>query len=75
MHIRKAVIDRFEDNLAVIEWIDTKETQDIERSNLPNEAKIGDVVYLKEDQWVIDFDETKEREIKIKKLMDELWED
>ncbi|MFT9488363.1 MAG: DUF3006 domain-containing protein [Tepidibacillus sp.] len=52
--MRKAVIDRFEGELAVIEWIDTKETQDIERSNLPNKAKIGDVVYLKDNQWVID---------------------
>ena len=66
----RGIIDRFEDNDIVVLELPNMETVDLPRSEFPKELEVGDVVYKENDK-----DETKRREEKIKKLMDELWED
>ncbi len=64
----KFIIDRFEDQLAVIELEDGS-TLSIPRKLVPD-GKEGDIVRL-----VIEKDETQARRTNIEKLMDDLWED
>ncbi len=68
------IIDRFEQNIAVIE-IEGK-TADIQRELVSGDAKEGDCVTLNSDGiWVVDSEATKKRSEYIKSLMDDLWED
>ncbi|GAW94350.1 DUF3006 domain-containing protein [Calderihabitans maritimus] len=63
------VIDRFEGDMAVIEY--NGKTFDLPRSLLPEEAKEGDVLKISIE---IDKEETEKRRKKIEKLMDELFD-
>lgn len=65
----KIIIDRFEDNHAVVE-LEDKSTVDMPRVLLPKEAKEGDIIEIS-----IDIEETKTRRERIEKLMNDLWED
>jgi len=69
----KGIIDRFEDDWAVVE-IDG-ETKDFKRSIFPNEAVAGDVVKIEGNVVTILKDETKRLRQEIEDLMDEVWED
>ncbi len=69
----KGIIDRFEGEYAVIEI--GNETKDILRSSLPEEAKVGDVIYFKDDKIVVDKEETEKLRKEIEDLMDEVWDD
>jgi hypothetical protein len=73
--LRTAVIDQFEQEYAVIEWIDTKETKDIPKHELPVGAKVNDVLIWNKEMWHIDTKATKERQEKMDRLMSELWEE
>lgn len=64
----KFIIDRFEDQFAVIELEDGS-TLSIPRKLIPD-GKEGDIIRL-----VIEKDETQARRTNIEKLMDDLWED
>jgi len=64
------IIDRFEGNWAVIEFEDI--TFNIPRSLLPKSAKEGDVIKISVS---VDKNVTAARKNKIKKLVDELFED
>lgn len=66
------VIDRFEEDIAVI-ILDDGKIMNLQKSMLPGEAKEGDVVVL-EVSVKIDVDETKKRKEKADKYL-ELWED
>ncbi|SFE90486.1 Protein of unknown function [Bacillus sp. OV194] len=69
----KGIIDRFEGEYAVIEI--GNETKDILKSSLPKQAKVGDVIYFKGDQIVVDKEETEKLRKEIEDLMDEVWDD
>lgn len=69
----KGIVDSFEGNLVVIE-IDGQ-TQDINKNEVSAEVKVGDVVLFVSGKWVTDETETKQRESKIKQLMNDVWED
>lgn len=69
----KGIIDRFEENIAVIE-LENKEKMDLPRKLLPLEAREGDVVYEENGNYRIDQEETKKNKEDIAKLMDSLWE-
>ncbi|WP_054950679.1 DUF3006 domain-containing protein [Numidum massiliense] len=73
--MRKGVIDRFEGNFAVVEWLDNADTVDVHKSELPAYTDSGDVVFRKNGNWHVDKDETAKREKAIEKLMEEMWED
>lgn len=69
----QGIIDRFEDELAVIEtqndmiWIARKE--------LPAEAGEGDLVKKLAEGWIVDKQASISRKKQIEKLAEELWED
>ncbi len=64
------VIDRFENNIAVLESdgviIET------DRSLLPENAREGDVVVETDGQWNVDVSATEERRTQIRELMKRL---
>ncbi len=69
----KGIVERFENGFVVIE-IDGL-TQDIPKSKVDLGVKAGDCVVLKNGNWVTDEDETENRTEKIKRLMNDVWED
>ncbi|NMA66279.1 MAG: DUF3006 domain-containing protein [Clostridiaceae bacterium] len=68
----RLIIDRFEGDYAICET-ENKGMINIERSNLPCEAKEGDVIIKALDGYKIDKDETNKRKARINELMDDLW--
>ena len=68
----KVIIDRFEGHFAVCEKED-KTMIDIERSKIPAEAKEGDALLVEDNKIIIDEEETKKREERIKDLTKDLW--
>ncbi len=74
--MKKYIIDRFEENFAVVEDYNTGKIENIERTNFPKEAKDGDIITVSEDNIItIDKEETKRRREKLKKLKDMLKKD
>lgn len=69
----KVIIDRFEGKFAVCECED-RTMINIETNRLPKGLKEGSVLIIEGDGISLDVDETKEREERIKKMMDNLWE-
>ncbi len=69
----RAVIDRFEGEFAVMEFVDGY--KNIPRQMLPPKAREGDVLTLKDDKWMVDPEATYKRKEKTQKLAEELWED
>ena len=68
------IVDRIEGSLVVLEKED-KSFIDRAIELFPAEIKAGDVVYEEKGRFFIHLEETKKRSEKIKKLMDDLWED
>jgi hypothetical protein len=69
----KLIIDRFEGKYAVCETAERKMIN-IDKAKLPAAAKEGDVIIKGNRKYIIDVDNTKEREKTIQSLMDELFE-
>lgn len=70
----RGIIDRFEGDLAVVEFGEVVE--DIPKSRLPDAVQPGDVLWFYEDGRVeIDAEEKQRLSKEIDELMDELWED
>ncbi|MBU8690662.1 DUF3006 domain-containing protein [Priestia megaterium] len=69
----KGIIDRFEEEFAVVE-IEGK-TKDYPKDIFPREIQVGDVVYITGDKVEIDRRETKKLAKEIEDLMNEVWED
>lgn len=69
----KGIIDRFEGKIAVVESEDRKMVN-IERSLLPPEAQVGDVIHEENGVIQVDAEETKRRKEEITKLTENLWE-
>ncbi|MEK5238023.1 DUF3006 domain-containing protein [Paenibacillus sp. FSL L8-0470] len=71
--MRKGIVDRFEGEYAVIEF-DGK-TEDILKSELPDEVTAGDTLIFEDGKVAIDKEDTAQRKKEIDNLMDELFED
>ncbi|MDE4085367.1 DUF3006 domain-containing protein [Planococcus maritimus] len=69
----KGIIDRFEEDIAVVE-IDGV-TKDFPKHFFPTAAKPGDFVEINGNEVAILHEETEQRRKEIEELMDELWED
>lgn len=65
------IIDRFEENFAVIELDDNK-IINISIDKIPQEARVGDVLRIEKD-IVIDYDQTRKRKKIIADLVDDMW--
>ena len=64
------VIDRFEDNIAVIET--DGGFIEIERSRLPEDVREGDIVTETDGIWIVDITATQQRRKNIRELMKRL---
>ncbi|MEH6949547.1 DUF3006 domain-containing protein [Bacillus sp. JJ634] len=71
--MKKGIIDRFEGDIAVIEFDDIM--KDISKIKLPKEADVGDVLVFDGDRITIDTNEKVKLKQEIEDLMDELFED
>ncbi|USK71786.1 DUF3006 domain-containing protein [Peribacillus asahii] len=71
--MKKGIIDRFEGDIAVIEFDDIM--KDIPKSRLPKKAAVGDVLVFDGDRITIDTNEKAKLKQEIEDLMDELFED
>ena len=69
----KVIIDRFESEYAVCEKED-RTMINIDKRNLPDGAKEGDIIVIYNENIITDSSETQDRKHKLQKLMDELWE-
>lgn len=64
----KVIIDRFEEDYAIVE-LENKKMISMPKELIPKGAKEGMVINIS-----IDLDETKKREVILKKLADSLWD-
>ena len=69
----KGIIDRFEEDIAVIE-LENNEFIDINISDLPKNISTGDVIELLDGKINLCIEETKNKKQAIEDLMDELFE-
>lgn len=69
----KGIIDRFEENIAVVEIEGI--IRDFDKSIFPATAEPGDFVEIIGDRVTLLNEETEKRRKEIEELMDELWED
>jgi len=67
----KGIIDRFEGEYAVVEIEGVM--NNIKRSDIPADAREGDVIISDKSQWKIDRQATHKLKQEIQKLADELW--
>lgn len=65
-------LDRFEGNFAVLEDRNSKKMLDIPISNIPSNAKEGDILKLSNGSYIVDHEETKIVSDSIKQKMDNL---
>ena len=65
------IIDRFEGDFAVVEHDD--EMLNIKRLDLPDNAKVGDVLVRHDERFAGDVQQTAERRREIQRLQDELF--
>ena len=65
------IIDRFEENFAVIELDDNKMIN-ININKLPQSARVGDVLRIEKD-IVVDYNETRKRKKIIEDLSNDIW--
>lgn len=69
----KFTVDRFEGDIAVLENRDTGEMININKNELPQDAKEGSILKLNNKKYEIDMEEQKEVEKRIKDKMNKLW--
>ena len=69
----QVVIERFEGEISVWEKEDGS-CVDMDRGELPEGVKEGDVVLIQDGKAMIDQKTTDERKQRISKLMEDLWE-
>ena len=69
----KGIIDRFEEEYAVVELLDGS-FKEIKRIYFPPEIKEGDCINIIDNQITIDLEESKKRRDRIKNLMEDLFE-
>lgn len=65
-------LDRFEGDFAVLEDRNSKKMLDIPISNIPSNAKEGDILKLSNGSYIVDHEETKIISDRIKQKMDNL---
>ena len=65
-------LDLFEGDFAVLENRNTKKMTDIPISNIPSNAKEGDILKLSNGSYVVDYEETRTVSDKIREKMDNL---
>lgn len=67
----KGIVDRFEENYAVVETEDYKYIN-IDKKKLPSNCKEGDVLIMSSNGIIIDKEETRKRKEAIEEIMNNL---
>lgn len=70
--IMKYAVDRFEENIVVLENIKTGEIVEVERKILPEEIHEGSILKLINDEYLIDKNIEKERRMSLRERMEKL---
>lgn len=71
--IEEFTVDRFEENIAVLENRKTGKMTNIPKENLPKETKTGDILKKINGKYFIDNTKTEEVEKRIENKMNNLW--
>ncbi len=66
-------IDRFEGDVVVLENRDTGEMLNVNKKDIPQDAKEGTILKLNKDKYEIDIEEQRIVEDRIKNKMKNLW--
>ncbi|WP_251862193.1 DUF3006 domain-containing protein [Clostridium sp. Marseille-Q2269] len=70
----KGIIDRFEENFAVIE-LENREMINIDKLRIPKKAKEGDVINIEHNIITLNKKESEQLKKEIDKLTEDLWEE
>ena len=70
----KWVVDRFVDGNVVLENIVTLEAIALPKTGLPKGAKPGDTLFMQDEKWLFDHDETKARKRRIQERFSRIKE-
>lgn len=73
MSKEKYTVDRFEGKFAVCENRETKQIKNIKKEELPENTVEGTIIELEDGKITVDEKETKQVAERIKKKMDDLW--
>lgn len=72
--IEEYTIDRFEENMAVIEDRKTGKMKNISKEKLPIQSKEGDIIKCINGKYFLDIEETEKIEKDIQEKYNNLWE-
>ena len=72
--IEEYTIDRFEENMAVIEDRKTGKIKNISKEKLPIQSKEGDIIKCINGKYLLDIEETEKIEKDIQEKYNNLWE-
>lgn len=72
--VEEYTIDRFEENMAVLENRKTGKTKDIEKEKIPENTKEGDIIKCINGKYFLDKKETEKVEKEIQEKYKDLWE-
>ena len=72
--IEEYTIDRFEENMAVIEYRKTGKMKNISKEKLPIQSKEGDIIKCINGKYFLDIEETEKIEKDIQEKYNNLWE-
>ena len=70
--IMKYAIDRIENNIAVLENIDTRDIIEVDTNKLPNNIKEGMILNYCNEEYTIDLNEEEVRRKRIEEKLDRL---
>ena len=71
--IKEYAVERFEENIVVLEDRKTQKMLNIEKNKLPNKIKEGDIIKEINGKFLKDEEKTEEVLERIKNKMDDLW--
>lgn len=70
--IMKYAVDRFEENIVILENIETGEIIEVAREILPVEIHEGSILIFKNEEYLMDEDTEKERRMSLRERMEKL---
>lgn len=68
----KYAVDRIEDNIVVLEDINTKEKQEVQKGLLPSNIKDGTILIFENNEYKLDLNEEELRRKKIQERFNRL---
>lgn len=68
----KYAVDRFEENIVILENIETGEIIEVAREILPVEIHEGSILIFKNEEYLMDEDTEKERRMSLRERMEKL---